>query len=521
MMKSAQEIELKFAASAKALRLMQRRLPAKTQNTKPKTLVSVYFDTAKLKLHKRGLSLRVRRDGKRRLQTIKAGDRQGVVRGEWEHETTSDGPELKAARGSPAYELLAQKKVRRALKPVFETRVTRVAHPVEAGDSVVEISFDQGEIDTGRACWPISEVEFELKRGHPADLFKLAKDFARKSPVELALASKAERGYVLLNGEKDTPIKAASIAVAPDMEAGPAFQAIARSCLRQLVDNLPALRQRDPEGLHQARVALRRLRANISLFAELVHNSQTQAIKHELKWITNEFGPAREMDILAARASDGAETQSPMTDVERTGVPAIKNEVRQKRSRAFGRARSAIASPRFRIFLVDLVAWIETGAWLASNDPLLQAEAKRPIAGFAREELSRRRKKILKRGRKLRELDPPRRHKLRIEVKKIRYAAEFFGGVFPGRKANRRRQIFLGKLEPLQDCLGDLNDITVNRELTAHLAMEQQEGSHRKAKTAAAFVVGELAGREQARLASTLDAAEKAFNSFVGVKRFW
>ena len=378
MMKSAQEIELKFAASAKALRLMQRRLPAKTQNTKPKTLVSVYFDTDKLKLHKRGLSLRVRRDGKHRLQTIKAGDGRGVVRGEWEHEITSDGPELKAARGSPAYELLAKKKVRRALKPVFETRVTRVAHPVEAGDSVVEIAFDQGEIDTGRACWPISEVEFELKRGHPADLFKLAKDFARKSPVELAFASKAERGYVLLNGKKDTPIRASSIAVGPDMEAGRAFQAIARSCLRQLVDNLPALRQRDPEGLHQARVALRRLRASISLFAELVHDSQTQALKHELKWITNEFGPAREMDVLAARASDGAGTQSPMTDVERAGVPAIKKEVQQKRSRAFGRARAAIASPRFRIFLVDLVAWIETGVWLAGNDPLVQAEAGRP-----------------------------------------------------------------------------------------------------------------------------------------------
>jgi triphosphatase len=127
----------------------------------------------------------------------------------------------------------------------------------------------------------------------------------------------------------------------------------------------------------------------------------------------------------------------------------------------------------------------------------------------------------LKRGRKLREIDPRRRHKLRIEVKKIRYASEFFGGVFPSRKANRRRQIFLGKLGPLQDCLGDLNDITVNRELTAHLATEQQAGSHRKAKTAAAFVVGELAGREQARLGATLDAAEKAFNSFVGVKRFW
>jgi inorganic triphosphatase YgiF len=83
------------------------------------------------------------------------------------------------------------------------------------------------------------------------------------------------------------------------------------------------------------------LRASISLFAELAHDSQTQALKHELKWITNEFGPAREMDVLAARASDDAGTQSPMTDVERAGVAAIKNEVWQKRSRA----PQSVASP--------------------------------------------------------------------------------------------------------------------------------------------------------------------------------
>jgi inorganic triphosphatase YgiF len=125
-----------------------------------------------------------------------------VVRGEWEREITSDGPELKAARGSPAYELLAKKKVRRALKPVFETRVTRVAHPVEAGNSVVEISFDQGEIDTGRACWPISRWSLSSSADTPA-IYLSWQRTSRGSPRSNSLSpGKAERGYVLLKVKK-------------------------------------------------------------------------------------------------------------------------------------------------------------------------------------------------------------------------------------------------------------------------------------------------------------------------------
>jgi CHAD domain-containing protein len=132
--------------------------------------------------------------------------------------------------------------------------------------------------------------------------------------------------------------------------------------------------------------------------------------------------------------------------------------------------------------------------------------------------LERRWKKILKRGRKLRELDPRRRHKLRIQVKKTRYAAEFFAGVFPSRKAERRRKSFLSLIEPLQDCLGDLNDIVVDRQLAVRLAVKQKKKPRADQTAQRAFAAGELAGQEEARVDAVLAAAEKSYGRFVQSK---
>jgi len=522
-MKSAQEIEIKFSVPADLLPKLQRQLSAKPVHAgRPKTLVSVYFDTNKLKLHKRGLSLRVRRNGKRRVQTVKADDGQPLgTRAEWERAIASDVPQPQAARGTPVEKMLRKKKLRNAIKPVFETRVTRTTYPIKAGDSLIEIAVDRGEIDAADASAALSEVELELKRGMPADLFRLAKSIAHQAPLELSFASKAERGYRLVAGEELAPVKAAPVALAPALTVREAFQAIARACLRQLVENVPVLRQGDPEGLHQARVALRRLRAAVSLFGDVLGDPQTGTIKRELKWITNELAPARDMDVLTARAERTGE-QAPLSGTDESiGVPALSKQLEQKRRRAFRRARAALASTRFRVLLIDLAGWIEIGEWLTAKDPRLELEGKRPIAQFASEQLERRRKKILKRGRKLRELDPLRRHKLRIQVKKTRYAAEFFVGAFPGRKAQRRCKQLIEGLEPLQDCLGELNDIAVERKLTAKLATQHPQTRRRGGGNETAFAAGELTGRDQARLESLLASAEESFDGFARAKPYW
>jgi CHAD domain-containing protein len=303
------------------------------------------------------------------------------------------------------------------------------------------------------------------------------------------------------------------------MSSSQAFQAIARACLRQLTDNVPVLRQGDPEGLHQARVAVRRLLAAMSLFGELLRDDGTQTVKNELKWIMGEFGPAREMDVLTKKLAKTSDTQFWSPDGTPKELEALGKELDGKRRHAFQRAQAAVASARFRRLLIDLTAWIEVGEWLLTDDPLIQAERDRPIIEFAAGELEWRWKKILKRGRKLRELDPRRRHKLRIQVKKTRYAAEFLAGVFPSRKAERRRKSFLSLIEPLQDCLGDLNDIVVDRQLAAKLAARQKKGPRQTAQRA--FAAGELAGQEEARVDAVLGDAEKSYARFARSKPFW
>ena len=89
---------------------------------------------------------------------------------------------------------------------------------------------------------------------------------------------------------------------------------------------------------------------------------------------------------------------------------------------------------------------------------------------FAAKVLARRTKKVKKRAVTLRQLDPQQRHKLRIAVKKLRYASDFFERLFADRKAGKRLSRFKANLEILQDRLGSLNDISAHQKLTSELA---------------------------------------------------
>jgi inorganic triphosphatase YgiF len=103
----------------------------------------------------------------------------------------------------------------------------------------------------------------------------LLKALIRVLPARLAFKSKSERGYGLMEGGPDTPVKAATIDLLANMCTRDAFKMIGIACLKQVVDNVPALIKSDPEGVHQMRVGLRRLRAAMSLFAGLLSDPQT------------------------------------------------------------------------------------------------------------------------------------------------------------------------------------------------------------------------------------------------------
>jgi triphosphatase len=130
--------------------------------------------------------------------------------------------------------------------------------------------------------------------------------------------------------------------------------------------------------------------------------------------------------------------------------------------------------------------------------------------------LTRRRRKIRKKGRALAQLDSRGRHKLRIQTKKLRYAAEVFASLFASKRAVKRRKKFLPALNRLQDRLGDLNDIAVHEKRIAAMSVRR-----RRSNPSHVFAAGLLTGREDARVETAIAAATEAYADLVKVKPFW
>jgi inorganic triphosphatase YgiF len=474
--------------------------------------VSVYFDTERQKLRKHGLTLRVRRIGNRYVQTIKAsGNVRLFERDEWESDIKSEVPDLSLAQGT-ALEPLVTPKFRRRLKPLFETRVERTVYPLANGSRAIALTLDEGRIDTGERSAPLCEVELELERGKQAELFDVARELAKGLELQLALKSKSERGYELLDDARDVPVKAAPVDLAPGATRRDAFRIIGRACLKQIVGNERPLLAGHGDGVHQMRVGIRRLRAAMSLFKDIIDDPQTRAIKVELKWLAGELAPARELEVLLQQVVAPARRRGARWD----GIPSLSRDLAVRREAALARAQHAVTSARFRALTLDVAAWLEVGAWTEPQDDLVRERGDLPIEASAADELRRRWKKIRKRGKALTRLTPRRRHRLRIQAKKVRYAAEFFAGVFPGKRAARRREKFLAALERLQDGLGELNDIAVHEDLIRAMGVRRRRASRKQA-----FAAGVLTGREDARLDAAMAAATDGYAGLVKIKPFW
>jgi inorganic triphosphatase YgiF len=474
--------------------------------------VSVYFDTENQKLRKNGLMLRVRREGRHFRQRIKAAlDSGSIERDEWEAEIAGKGPDLDQAGGT-ALEAHLTGKLRRRLKPLFETRVNRTVYPLVANGHAIALTLDRGTIETGKRSLPLCEIELELKRGSAAQLFEVARALTQSLPARLAVKSKSERGYELIDGEEEKPVKATHVALPPEVRTRDAFRIVGLACLRQIVNNDAALNKGDPEAVHQMRVGLRRLRAAMSLFAALLRDSQTASIKKELKWLAGELGPARELEVLVSRVVAPVKRQRRRW----RGMPSLSQEIAERRDAALARAQTAVQSPRFRSLTLEVAAWLEAGLWTKPQDDLIRDRGDLPIEEFAFEQLARRWRKVRKKGSVLAKLDARSRHKLRIQTKKLRYAAEFFASLFTTKRGMKRRKQFLAALERLQDGLGDLNDIAVHEKRIAAMGVRR-----RRSNPSRVFAAGLLTGREDARKDTAMNAAMAAYADLAKVKRFW
>jgi inorganic triphosphatase YgiF len=512
----AYEVEVKLEAPPAAARRLLAAPWLKRLEIAPvkrAQLVSVYYDTPAAALRSEGLSLRVRRVGRKHIQTIKEGPKGTCgpfCQHEWEQEIAGNRPELDTADDT-ALDRFSRKKLKRALRPVFTTEIARAALPVRSGGSAIEIAIDRGEVRANRRRSAISEIEIELKEGDPAPLVALAKRIARATRAGYGTASKAERGYALRRGDGPAPVKAMEIVLHPEMSAGEAFTTIALSCVHHFAGNRDAVLAGRAEGVHQMRVGLRRLRAAISFFKDLLKDTESAGIKRELKWLLGALGPARDLDVLIDESVAPLQKEGADGDT----LDTLKDDLAHRRDAGIERAKRAVASDRYRRLVLDTALWATGGGWRTGPSEGRDGDA----IDFAAAAFAHRARKIGKKLKKIETLDPRRRHKLRIAAKKLRYTDEFFASLYD-RRGKRRQRLMQHRaaLKSLQSALGKLNDMRTHDAIAGDFLRARQRTAHKPQK---AFALGLIAGEDRAHSAALMRAATKAGKHLAATKSFW
>jgi triphosphatase len=520
MVASLTEVELKLWVAPDDIVALRnhRHFADSLHNHTHEILDTTYFDSDDRFLRDHGFNLRVRHIGDKTVQTIKStGHGVGLFeRSEWEQTIEGDEPDLSHLNDTALGPLLVDD-VRKALKPVFETRFERTACHLNSNGADVVMAIDEGQILATGSSRPISEIELELKHGSPADLFKIARDILDIVPAHLGFKSKSERGYELAGQTAVAAETAYDPELSAAMSAGRAFTLVGRACLRHMAANVPLILGQDGNALHQMRVALRRLRAAISLFSAVVADNRAEAIKTELKWLARELGPARDLDTLLVEVIQPLRKRH----INEPGLVSIGKMFTRKRLKSYRQAQQAIQSARFRTLVLDTVEWVEAGPWSTSEDVLMRAQRETPIEIYASEQLSHRYKRVRRRGARINKLDPEQLHRLRIQVKKARYATEFFSRLYDGKKAAKQCKKMKASLMRLQGCLGRLNDIVTHKALFAGIIDRPAAGLTEEQSRHRAFAAGLITGDQQAQTERLLDGARKAHARFARGKVFW
>jgi triphosphatase len=467
----AEETEIKLAVDAQHARRLWGAL-AHYPHGKPAShrLFSAYYDTTDRRLQNAGVALRLRRVGQRWMQTIKsAGTAAGGLhrRAEFETAVPVQLPDLQAMIDAGIGKLVP---AGQALEVAFTTDFRRSSAMLKhASGTIVEVSLDRGFIAAGERRDPICEIELELKEGEPDALFDLACEIARGLPVRLDNCSKAQRGYALAAGVRPAPVKASKPALRADMTIDEGFVAIVLHCLDHLQRNETGLLAGDdPEYLHQARVALRRLRSAFHIFGKAIPLAQFAPILEELKSVSQLLGAARDLDVFTF------ETLPRVGAARHSGLAALHRQAQAARQQAAGAAQAAIAAPDYTQALLRLVQALTTRQQRGAASG--RAGSGTTLPKFAAKLISRRYARIMKCGRNISTQEFADLHALRIKIKRLRYAIEFFMPLFANEAADT-----LQALVDLQDLLGRLIDDVTAWQLLESFAVEESSPSRQQA----------------------------------------
>lgn len=498
-MANAREIELKLWLPPTALRAVERELRA-LPGPRAVTLQARYFDTPDRLLARRGSALRVRREGRRWVQTFKAA-RNDFVR--TEHEVVRPGPDLEPRVHMPIPEAawICAPAVADALQLQYETRIVRLARRVTFDGAEVELCLDRGWILSGEAALEVGELELELVAGRPTALAGLAMQWLQRHRALLDPRSKAERGDRLARGLPGTAPKAGRIDVDPERPLADAYRRCVADALEQALRNAAELaaplgapaadetssRSLRIEQVHQLRVGLRRLRVFHQVFDRDDPAPLGEAVGEALREAFQGLGGARDLDVLR-------DEWLPMMRAD--GMPAFD----LPEAAAANDALAVAGGLRLQEPLLRTLGWL-----LAGSPEAVPDAPEPPTAREGSSKLLRRlHRRVHRDVEAFDSLDVTARHALRKRCKRLRYVAEGLSGIYPAKPVDR----YLRALQHAQASLGALNDLAVARDALRTLAGEQP---------ARWFGEGWIVARES----QELGRAREALIAFAAVRPFW
>ena len=343
--------------------------------------------------------------------------------------------------------------------------------------------------------------------GPPSAVLALARDLAAAVPALPPRAALAEEGRALARGEAPRPRRFGPPAPGPGLGVEDALVLAIGHLAEAMLWHAPLARAgTDPTGVHQMRVALRRLRSLLKVFRPAVDAAALRALDRDLRELADLLGPARDWDVFLGGL--GAELAAALPGDARIGT--LLRAARERRGAAYAALRTALDGPGFRRLLWEVVAVLQARPW--RDEPAEEEVTARralPLEAFAAKLLDRRWQRLVAAGADISAMPDEALHELRLEAKRLRYPAELFAPLW-GRRRGRR---FLKRLAEVQEAFGLSNDVAVARSLVGQLVTRGGAGM--------AWAAGVAEGWSLARARPARRRSAEAWEALLETEAYW
>lgn len=323
-----------------------------------------------------------------------------------------------------------------------------------------------------------------------------------------SVAKRRPRGTVLLEyaGERPGKAKAAASAMAKALGLKPALSAapnaelakaglaalgppppqarpddcLAAAAYRVLRGHLAEVRAFEPaarlgveiEGVHQMRVATRRLRAALTVFRDLFAAARVAALERDLRWLGDTLGEVRDLDVYLDNLPGYA---AELGAAHNQALEHFVEHLWRQRQRARRVLLRRLNSRRYQSFLERFEAFL-AGERADPESPRAQAGVPEASRHLLVAEFERVRARA---GKTLRQMTPRRLHRARIAARRLRYVCEWFSGLYGKRFAG-----YIQRVKEIQSLLGRHQDACVAIDnltrLASELAESGEDGEHRE-----------------------------------------